>query len=353
MNNLDADRQKIFSERIRTVLNNASLALLISIGHQTGLFDTMAQLTPATAREIAGQAGLNERYVLEWLNAMVVAEIVEYEPGARLYRLPPEHAVSLTRRAALKNQAAVAQYIAMYGEVEQQVVRAFRDGGGVPYSAYPRYHKVRDELSRKLYDAALISSIVPLVPGLAERLRSGIDVLDIGTGQGHAINLLARHFPQSRFRGIDISEHGIIAALAEADRWGLENANFAVAESTEVSNKYDLITTFDVIHDLAQPDATLRAIHAGLNSDGVFLMADVGAASDVEKNIGQPAGVSLYGSSIFRCMTTSLAQGGEGLGTMWGRDTALERLGAAGFVEIDVKRIEADVINEYFIARVR
>jgi hypothetical protein len=191
MTKIDEVKKEAFSRRMMGVLNSAGLALLGSMGHQTGLFDAMDGIPPSTSAEIADVAGLNERYVREWLAGMTVAKAVEYDAERRTYFLPPEHAASLTRAAGMDNQAPILQYIAMMGEVEQRVVDAFRSGGGVPYSAYPRFQRLQAEESARVYDAALVDSIVPLVPELTDRLEAGIDVLDVGTGQGHAVNVLA------------------------------------------------------------------------------------------------------------------------------------------------------------------
>jgi 2-polyprenyl-3-methyl-5-hydroxy-6-metoxy-1,4-benzoquinol methylase len=241
-------------------------------------------------------------------------------------------------------------YIALMGEVEQQVVRCFREGGGVPHSAYPRFQALQAEESARVYDLALVDVIVPLVPGLAQRLRDGVDVLDVGTGQGHAPLVLAKAFPRSSFHGLDRSEEGIGAARAAAARAGLDNVRYTVADSTEIAGEYDLITAFDVIHDLARPAETLAAIHRALRADGTFLMGDIAASSSVEKNIGHPFGPALYGFSVFYCMTTSLSTGGVGLGTVWGQETATRMLEAAGFTNIDVKSIEGDPVNVYYAA---
>ncbi|MCM2424949.1 class I SAM-dependent methyltransferase [Streptomyces sp. RKAG337] len=202
---LDAVKQEAFAGRMIQVVNDACLGLMAGLGHESGLFDTMAGMPAATSEEIARAAGLNERYVREWLGAMVVGRVVDYVPEHGTYVLPPEHAASLTRAAGPDNLARIAQDFGMMGEVEQQVLEAFRTGGGVPYSAYPRFQALQAEESGEVYDLALVNGIIPLVPGLPERLRAGIDALDIGCGQGHAVNVLATAFPASRFHGLDMS----------------------------------------------------------------------------------------------------------------------------------------------------
>ncbi|MEV3991632.1 class I SAM-dependent methyltransferase [Streptomyces sp. NPDC049837] len=346
----DPARQEAFAELMTDVLNKGALALLTSVGHQTGLFDTMSTLPPATSAEIAKAADLDERYVREWLGGMVVGGIVEYEPEGATYRLPPEHAASLTTAAGPDNLAGMMPYIALMGEVEQRVVASFRNGGGVPYSAYPRFQALQAQETARVYDAALVDTIIPLVPGLTERLRDGIDVLDVGTGQGHAPLVLAQAFPRSRFHGLDRSEDGIAAARREAERLSLDNLHYTVADSTDITGRYDLITAFDVIHDLARPQQTLAAIAASLRDGGTFLMGDIAASSNLEENIGHPFGPALFGFSVFYCMTTSLSTGGAGLGTVWGEQTARRMLEEAGFTGVRVRSIEGNPLDVYYVA---
>ncbi|MFI8522587.1 class I SAM-dependent methyltransferase [Streptomyces sp. NPDC085481] len=347
---VDAARQEAFAGEVLDVLNKSALALLTSTGHQCGLFDKLATLPASTSAEIAEAAGLNERYVREWLGGMVVGGFLEYDPERGTYVLPPEHAACLTTAAGPDNLAGIMQYIGLMGEVEQQVVRCFREGGGVPYSAYPRFQRLQAEESARVYDLALVDTIVPLVPGLTERLREGIDVLDVGTGQGHAPLVLARAFAASRFNGLDQSESAIETARAEAARSGLDNLQYTLADSTRIIGEYDVVTAFDVIHDLARPAETLSAIAKALRPGGTFLMGDIAASSRLEENIGHPFGPALYTFSVFYCMTTSLSTGGAGLGTAWGQETAERMLRDAGFESIDVKTVEGDPFNVYYVA---
>ncbi|MFJ8622823.1 class I SAM-dependent methyltransferase [Kitasatospora sp. NPDC093550] len=348
---LDAQKQEAFAGRMVQVLNDACLGFLTSLGHQTGLFDLMAGLPPSGSEEIARAAGLNERYVREWLGGMVVGGVVEYDPERRSYALPPEHAASLTRAAGPDNLGAMMQFLSMIGEVEQDLLGHFRTGGGLPYSAFPRFQRLQAEETARVYDLALVDAIVPLVDGLTERLRAGIDAVDVGCGQGHAVTVLAKAFPESRFTGIDISAEGIAAARESAAGLGLHNAWFEVADSAELSGKYDLVTAFDVIHDLARPTRTLAAVAGALRPDGVFLMGDIAASSKLEENIEHPLAPALYTFSTFYCMTVSLGEGGEGLGTVWGEQTARRMLAEAGFRSVEAKRVEGDILNLYYVAR--
>ena len=350
---IDQAKAVAFAGQMVGILNGSVLGLMTSIGHRTGLFDKMAELPPSTSEQIAQATGLNERYVREWLGAMVTGRFIEYDPAGKTYRLPPEHAASITRAAGPNNLAAFMQFGALMGNVEDQIVDCFQKGGGVPYSAYPKFQQLMAEESAQVFDATLIDVTLPLVPGLVDRLKSGIEVADISCGQGHAINLMAKAFSNSHFVGYDFSEDGISAGKAEAKQLGLTNARFEVKDVAELSEtaKYDLITVFDAIHDQAQPRKVLANISCALKPDGVFLCVDIQASSNLEENMQHPLAPMLYGVSTLHCMTVSLALNGEGLGTVWGEQKARELLTEAGFKRIDVEHVEGDIFNSYYVCR--
>ena len=345
-----------FSERMVATIDSASLALLMSVGHQTGLLDTMAGLAPSTSAQIAAAAGLNERYVREWLGGMTTGRIVDYDAENGTYSLPAHRAGVVTRTAGPNNLALVAQFIPLLSEVEQKVIGCFRDGGGVPYSEFPRFHKLMAEMSGVVFDAALVDVVLPLVDGLPERLRSGADVADFGCGSGHAVNVMARAFPASRFTGVDFSEEAIAAGIREAAHLGLTNATFEshnLAQLDTVEEKveaYDVITVFDAIHDQAHPARVLENIHRALRPGGVLLMADIKASSRLEDNVDVPMSTYLYATSLMHCMTVSLALDGAGLGAAWGTQLATSMLADAGFDDVRVVEVESDPINNYYLA---
>jgi 2-polyprenyl-3-methyl-5-hydroxy-6-metoxy-1,4-benzoquinol methylase len=315
----------------------------------------MATLPPSTSAEIAAAADLNERYVREWLGAMVTGRIVDYDSERKQYALPAEHAAFLTRAASPNNLAATLQFIPLLGSVEEKIVECFRHGGGVPYSEYPRFHALMAEESAQTVLSALLDSILPSAPGVVERLRAGIEVLDIGCGSGRAINLMAKTFPNSRFTGYDFSAEAIGNAQREAAELGLTNATFAVKDVANIqeSGRFDLITAFDAIHDQAKPRQVLKEIERALRPDGVFLMQDIRASSHVHKNLDHAVGAFTYTVSCLHCMTVSLALGGEGLGAAWGEEKALELLAEAGFGNVDVKQLPHDILNNYYIVKKR
>ena len=342
-----------FAGRMLGVLNDACLALMTSIGHRTGLFDAMADNPPATSAEIAARSGLNERYVREWLGAMTVGAVIDYDASSGRYHLPAEHAASLTRAAGPENLAGMMQFVGLLGGVESQVSECFRVGGGVPYSAFHEFHRLMAEDSAAVQDAALVDTIVPLVRGLTDQLRAGIDVADVGCGSGHAMNLLAQAFPASRFVGYDFAEEAIAAGRREAAAAGLENVRFEVRDVAllDETAAFDLITAFDAIHDQAKPAVVLANIADALRPDGTFLMVDIRASSNLEDNVEHPLATFLYTASTMHCMTVSLALDGDGLGTVWGEQLATEMLTAAGFASVEIAHVEADIANSYYIAR--
>ena len=348
---LDTTRTQAFAEQALGIVNGGFLSLMLSVGHRTGLLDTLATLEPAASDRIAAAAGLNERYVREWLGAMVTGRIIEYDPATRTYSLPWEHAASLTRAAGPDNLAELAQIVAMLGQVEGAIVDVFRKGGGVDYRAFERFHALMAESSHTTLGATLLTRTLPLVRGLVDRLEAGVDVLDMGCGEGVAIRMMAQRFPRSRFVGVDIAAEAIATARAEAAN--LTNAQFLAQDAATFSTPaaFDFISAFDAIHDQAAPRRVLRAIHEALRPDGVFLMVDIAASSRLEGNLDNPLAPFLFTVSTMHCMTVSLAQGGEGLGACWGEEKARELLAESGFTVVEVSRVEGDPLNAYYVCR--
>jgi 2-polyprenyl-3-methyl-5-hydroxy-6-metoxy-1,4-benzoquinol methylase len=316
----------------------------------------MSTLPPSTSLEIADKAGLNERYVREWLGAMTTARVVEIDPSGTRYVLPAEHAAFLTRPAGANNMAVFAQYISVLGSVEDEIVECFRKGGGVPYEKFPRFQEVMAEDSGQSVLSSLEEHVLPLVPGLRESLASGIRVLDVGCGWGRIMNRLARLFPDSRFLGIDLSSEAIETARAEAAKLNLRNIEFTVRDlsnfdETADPRAFDFIATFDAIHDQARPLNVLKGIHRALKDDGVYLMQDIRGSSHVQNNMEHPLGTVLYTISTMHCMTVSLAQGGEGLGAMWGEEKTREYLQKAGFRSVETKQLAHDIQNNWYVVR--
>jgi 2-polyprenyl-3-methyl-5-hydroxy-6-metoxy-1,4-benzoquinol methylase len=353
---MDSQRAEAFAGRLLSALNDGALCLMLSIGHQTGLLDAMRGRAAATSTEIAEACGLNERYVREWLGAMVTSGVVEVDPATARYVLPAEHAAFLTRAAGGDNMSFYARYISLLGSVEEDVIRCFREGGGVPYSRYPAFHAVMEEDSGQSVLSALESHILPLVEGLRSRLDAGIRVLDLGCGRGRVLRRLASLFPNSRFRGIDLSADAVAHAIAQSEAEGLRNVDFVQQDLSDFDRTaepaaYDFVTTFDAVHDQARPLSLLSGIARTLAPGGVYLMQDIRASSHVHENVEHPLGTLLYTVSCMHCMTVSLAQGGEGLGAMWGEQKTREYLARAGFTSVEKHDLAHDLQNNWYVVR--
>ncbi len=352
----DPAKAEAFAERFLTALNHGALCLMVSIGHRTGLFDVLSQLPPSTSEEIAIQTRLNERYVREWLGAMVTGGVIEVDPATTCFTLPKEHAAFLTRAAAANNMAILSQSVALLGSVEDDIVECFKRGGGVPYDKFPRFHEVMAEDSGQSVLSSLETSILPLVPGLIDQLARGIRVLDVGCGRGLIMLRLAELYPQSWFLGLDLSSEAIGFAKATAMEKGLRNIEFVAVDvsdfdTTAEPEAFDFVTTFDAVHDQAKPLNVLKGIYRTLKNDGIYVMQDIKGSSHLHNNIAHPIGTFLYTISCMHCMTVSLAQGGEGLGAMWGEEKTREYLQQAGFRSIETHQLPHDIANNWYIIR--
>lgn len=341
-----------FEEKLLNIVTGGAMSLMVSVGHRTRLYDVMAAIGPATSAEIAKRAELSERYVREWLGAMTTGGIVELDEAKGVYTLPPEHAQLLTR-TGVANFGVTAQWVGLMGAVEDEVVAAFRHGQGVPYSSYKNFHAVMAEESEQTVVAALESAILPIVPGLIRRLEEGIDVVDVACGLGKAMLTLAKRFPKSRFLGLDVAKEVVDAANEAAVFEKLGTVKFVQQDLAAWAPKtsFDLVTGFDAIHDQAKPQRVLDAIAAALRPGGVFLMQDIGGSSHHHCNKHRPLSPFIYTISCFHCMSVSLANGGPGLGAAWGKEKALEMLGAAGFADVRVEELPHDMINYYYVAK--
>lgn len=334
---LDKRRVQEFARTLFGHYTSGVLTLMVDLGYKTGLFEALAR-GAATSADLAERAGLHERYVREWLGAVTTGGLVDYDAASGVFSLPPEHAICLTG-ASSRNLAANSQVVAMLAGRLAKVAACFRSGGGVPYSDFrPDFTEYQDASWRLLYDGLLLKGFLPVAKGLPERLRAGIRVADIGCGTGHAVNLMAREFPASAFTGYDFGADAIERARAEARDMGVTNARFEALDVTTLPPEpaFDLITSFDAIHDQRDPATALRRIAEALAPDGLYFMLEPRAATALEGNAGNPFAAYLYGMSVLHCMTVSLADGGTGLGTAWGEQKARAMLRDAGFRSIDV-----------------
>jgi len=351
---VDAERAESFAARVRTILDGGALALLFSIGHRTGLFDVLAAMPPAPSAAIAREAGLDERYVREWLNALVAGGIVALQEERGLYTLPAEHAAALTRAAGASNLAATTQWISLLGGVEDELVDSFANGGGVAASCYRRFRKVMAEDGGARIASLLASDVLPLVPGLESALaKGGLSLLDIGCGAGGVLLELAQRFPHSRFLGVDISVDAIDEAKRAAAALRLKNLRFEICDASDAppEARFDCITAFGVIHRVQEPTHVLSLLAQALRPGGLLLMQEEASSGSPLRDSARPLAAFSYARSCLHSVASSRAVGSSAVGAMWGAAEARRALEAAGFHHIEERHIARDSRSAYFVAR--
>ena len=364
MNDQTESNGNDFPKKLTDILNYGALNLAMGLGYRTRLFDIMDTFDkPQPVATISKKVGLNERYVQEWLGIMVTGGIVDLyqdQDGQDLFHLPKTHADLITRRSENNNMGVYMQEIPLLtATVFDAVENGFRTGKGISYEMYPGFQKFMTELADAKHRQVLVSRFLPSVENgeMVKKLREGISVCDMGCGEGTALILMAEAFPKSRFLGIDIS--GTVLEMGEsmAKEKDLRNINFkkrdcaTLKEDMELRGSLDYVTAFDAIHDQTQSMKALEGIHAILKDGGTFSMVDIAAGSDLAKNMDHPMGMFLYTVSLMHCMPVGLADGGMGLGMMWGREKAVRMLKNAGFSQVAVEEIPEDPFNLHFLCR--
>ncbi len=350
-----------FSRKMADILNGGALNLALAIGYRTGVFDAMdAMDEPAEAETIAGAAEVDPRYLKEWLGVMVCGGIIELsrgEAGEDRFHLPRSHGDLLARRSGNANLGVYTQEIPLLIHCAMEpVVAGFRTGEGVSYDRYPRFQNFMTELADAKHRDVLVDRFLPSVDDgrMVKRLQNGIDVCDMGCGEGLAALLMAEAFPRGRFTGVDISGEAIALAQKEAARRGLKNVVFHALDAVKMKDDpdckeaFDYVTAFDAVHDQTRPAEALEAVHAVLKPGGCFSMVDIAAHTDIAGNTDHPMGPFLYTVSLMHCMPVGRVNGGAGLGMMWGKEKAAEMLADAGFQEVAVTEIPDDPFNVHF-----
>jgi 2-polyprenyl-3-methyl-5-hydroxy-6-metoxy-1,4-benzoquinol methylase len=339
---LDSGKLEAFVERIVLDTGTAMRGGLMYIGDRLGIFAALADSGPVTAAELAGRTGLNERYLREWLGAMATAEYVEHDEAGGTYLLPPEHALPLADEDFPFFTGGMLQMIVPTVTVAPQVAEAFKTGLGVTQDQYlPDMYEAIERLTAPWYKHHLVQDWIPALPGVQEKLAAGGSACDVGCGAGRAPITIAKAFPQAEVHGYDVHGGSIERARANAQTNGVaEQMTLTVGDGAELpEGRFDLISTFDVIHDSVDPVGLMRAIRSALRADGTYLMLEMNASSEVEQN-RNPLGRFLYNVSTLYCMTTSLAHGGAGIGACMGVEKARELAYAAGFTHFRKLPIE-------------
>ena len=345
----DQAKAAAFAGRAMSDASSAAVMVMAYLGDRLNLFKTMADCGQLSSSELAAQANVNARYVQEWLSAMACAGYVEYDPAAAKFTLPPEYAPVLAQEAGPYFMGGLYQDLMGVIEPVDEVARAFKVGGGVPQSVYgDKAMCGLDRMTSAWYENFLLQVWMPSVPDVEAKLRQGgtvaavTNVADVGCGFGRALVKLAQAFPQSEYVGYDIHHPMIEHARALAQEAGVtDRVRFEQRDVEQgLPGQFDLVTSFDVLHDMVDPRAALRAIRRSLKPDGTYLLLEINCSDKLEENAG-PIGAILYSISVLYCLTVSLAHGGEGLGTCGLPPSKVDEFcRAAGFSEI--RRLPVD-----------
>ncbi|HJP73553.1 MAG TPA: class I SAM-dependent methyltransferase [Pseudonocardiaceae bacterium] len=309
---MDEQRMIDFRMRIAVDVGAAFAGLSTAIGGRLGLYAAMAGAGPLTSVELAGKTNLNERYVREWLGAQVAGEYVDFDPETETYLLPDEHAAVLADPTSPMYAIGSFFMIKALYATEDKLVEAFRTGEGLGWEEHlPALFEGVASFFRPGYAAALVSEWLPALPGVVGKLERGAEVADVGCGHGHSTLLMAKAFPNSRFHGYDFHAPSIEAARKLAAEQGLsDRVSFEVATAQNFAGDgYDLITFFDCLHDLGDPEGALRRAEQTLADDGTVMIVEPNASPNILDN-RNPIGRSFSSSSVVVCLPAALAQNG-------------------------------------------
>jgi hypothetical protein len=310
--------------------------VMVAIGDRLGIWNHLADRGAATSLQIARAMGLSERHVREWLHAMAAAQYLELDPATNKFSLATDSAAVLT-----SSVGALPSLFVSYLKPYERLVETFRTGGGIPQSAFPEAtYEAHERFSAGWYDDLLVQHWLPAAE-LDDRLRAGIALCDVGCGGGIALVKLAAAFPQSRFVGYDVFGPNVHRARERAVRAGVaERVQFHQLDAASgLPELFDVITTFDVVHDAVDPANLLRAIRAGLHRNGTYLCLE--PRCDVHPSLQ-------YGVSVLYGTSTVLAHGGAALGTCGVHEPQLIELAtAAGFASV-TKLLTADPCNQLY-----
>ncbi len=349
---LDKEKAKAFLARFQQDLAGAMSIRLSAIGDRLGLFKSLHEDGPATSAELAARTGIQERYAREWLQGLAAAGYLDVDPAQMSYALPAEHAKPLADEDSPLFQGGILELLAHAQTPFEQLVDAFRNGGGVSQAHFhPNLYHGMSRSSGVRYKNLLLQQWLPSMPDVQAMLERGVSVVDIGCGMGSALMRMAEAFPKSSFAGIDAFAPQVEGANARARQAGLQDRlSFSVGDGAEkLPDSYDVIFTFDVIHDSPRPLEAMRNIRAHLNPGGVYVMQEITSEDETHANTG-PMAAMKYGMSLHYCMTTSLAQGGAGLGTCGMPEKMVRELSKqAGFTRVVKSAACNDFISLYEI----
>jgi SAM-dependent methyltransferase len=328
-------------------------ALLTFAGDKLGLFKAMAGAGSLTPEELAKKTGTHPRIIKEWLAAQAAGGFVTYNPAAGTYLLPEEQAFALTDENSPAYIAGFYQTLVSLFKDQEKIIEVFRTGKGLGWGDHHHYlFEGTERFFKPNYVANLITNWIPALEGVEDKLRrgGGIKVADVGCGHGVSTVLMAKAYPNSKIIGFDYHKPSIEWARKQAEKEGLKNLTFEVAESTDYpGDDYDLVAFFDCFHDMGNPSAAARHVLQTLKKkDGTWMLIEPFANDKVEDNLN-PVGRVFYAASTMICVPASLNENGPALGAQAGEERIREVVRSAGFSKF--RRATQTPFNLVFEAR--
>ena len=334
MQTIDEAKVEQFVGQALNELGAAANAALVVIGDRLGLYKAMAEAGPVTAAQLAQRTETHERSVREWLNAQAAGGYVVYHPESGEYTLPPEHAYVLADEDSPVFLPGAFELMTAAVRDEPEITASFRHGAGVGW--HEHNHGVFEGCERFFrpgYQANLVQSWIPALDGVEAKLRAGALVADVGCGHGASTIIMAQAYPESTFVGYDYHDGSIAAANERAREAGLsDRVRFEVASAQDYpGDGYDLVATFDCLHDMGDPVSAARHVFETLDADGTWLIVEPFAGDRVEDNLN-PVGRIYYAASTLLCTPASLSQDvGLALGAQAGEARLRDVVTAGGF----------------------
>lgn len=350
---VDEGEVAAFLMKVVTDAGAVACATTVSLGDRLGIYTALDKAGPVTSTQLAERTGLSERHLREWLAAQVTSGYVEYDPADRTYSLPPAHAAVLAdpdSAAYFAGFFTVAQGIAA---TEDALADAYCNGGGVGWDAHPgaMYAGVA-RFRRTTYLHGLVQDWLPSLDGVVDKVRTGARVADIGCGFGYSTIIMAQAYPNSAFVGFDYHEGSIAAARKLAAQAGVvDRVSFTVSTATDFPGTgYDLITSYDCVHDMGNPGAVGRQVRQALAPDGTWLIVEPNLPGELTELAAHPFGRLFAGTSATVCLPSALAQRGEyALGNHAGEDALRSIVTRAGFTHW--RRATETPVNAIYEAR--
>lgn len=332
---VDQEKLEQFMGKAVGDIGSALSAVLVRVGDRLGLYKALAE-AEATPAELARRTGTHERYVREWLGNQAAGGYVAYDAATGRYSLPPEQAFALAEEGSPAFIPGAFDVIAAVFKSQERLMDAFRSGKGIDWCDHDSSLFVGTErFFRPGYAANLVSSWLPALDGVVEKLSDGAEVADIGCGHGASTILMAQAFPKSRFIGFDYHSKSVSTARDRASAAGLgDRVRFEVARSTDFPGEdYDLVTFFDSLHDMGDPPGAAKHVRERLNDDGTWMIVEPQAGDRVEDNLN-PVGRVFYAASTMICVPASIAQDGPALGAQAGQARLEDAVKSGGFTRV-------------------